>query len=158
MSPLFKPVYKFLKSTSNRSFFVYPLVILLWEFWARGGKLVIEPVYLLLMVWGYGQYRFGGRYRTRIGGGGPGLEKPPERLVTSGIYGYTRNPMYLGHIIFLTGLTLTLNSLPAAILTVATAVWFHYRVVENERQLVELFGESYLTYKKQVKRWIPGLF
>jgi steroid 5-alpha reductase family enzyme len=62
------------------------------------------------MLWGYLQYRLCGQYRGKRSGGGPGPEVPPERLVSSGIYAYTRNPMYLGHIIFLIGLTLTLRS------------------------------------------------
>jgi len=161
MSSWMQSAVKFVKSTPNRSFFLYPLIVLLWEFFVRGGKLgslVVEPYYLVLMIWGYGQYRFCGKYRRRIGGGGPGLEKPPERLVTSGLYGYIRNPMYLGHIIFLTGLTLTLQSVLAALITVGTAIWFHFRVLGDERRLIEIFGEPYLEYMRRVKRWIPGVF
>ena len=157
MSTWFRSIVKFLKSTPNRSFLIYPLITLLWEYFIREGKLVFEPYYLVLMVWGYGQYRFCGKYRIKIGGGGPGLEKPPERLVTSGIYGYTRNPMYLGHIIFLIGLTLTLRSIFAAVITVATAIWFQSRVKGDERRLIDLFGAPYLNYLKRVKRWIPGV-
>lgn len=157
MTTWFKAIVKFLKSTPNRSFIIYPITVLLWEYFARDGKLAIETCYLVLMVWGYGQYRFCGKYRTKIGGGGPGLEKPPERLVTSGIYRYTRNPMYLGHIIFLIGLTLTLKSFLAALITLGTAIWFHFRVVGDERRLIDLFGAPYLEYMKQAKRWIPGV-
>lgn len=110
------------------------------------------------MLWGYLQYRLCGLYRVKRGGGGPGLETPPERLVTTGPYAYSRNPMYLGHIIFLTGLTLTLKSLLAALITVATALWFHFRVRGDEKKLAQLLGEPYLAYAKQVKRWLPGLF
>ena len=80
MTNWFQAILKFLRSTPNRTFIVYPIAVLLWEYCIREGKLVIEPYYLILMVWGYGQYRFCGKYRIRIGGGGPGLEKPPERL------------------------------------------------------------------------------
>ena len=148
---------KFLKSTPNRSFIIYPIIVLLVEYFIRDGQLVIEPSYLFLVGWGYGQYRFCGKYRIKIGGGGPGLEKPPERLVTSGIYGFTRNPMYLGHIIFLMGLTLTLRSVFAASITVGTAIWFQSRVIGDERRLIDLFGAPYLDYIKRVKRWIPGV-
>ena len=153
----FRSIARFIKSTPNRSFLIYPALVLIGEYLLRQGKLVVEPYAIALMAWGYGQYRFCGAYRIKIGGGGPGLEKPPERLVTSGIYRYTRNPMYLGHIIFLTGLSLTLKSLPAAFLALATAAWFHYRVLGDERRLVDLFGEPYLAYARQVRRWIPGL-
>ena len=59
---------------------------------------------LPLLPWGYFQYHLVGRYRTRLGGGGPGLSNPPERIVEAGIYRWMRNPMYLGHIIFFVGL------------------------------------------------------
>ncbi len=157
MTTWFKAIVKFLKSTPNRSFIIYPITVLLWEYFVRDGKLAIETYYIVLMVWGYGQYRFCGKYRRKIGGGGPGLENPPERLVTSGIYRYTRNPMYLGHIIFLIGLTLTLKSFLAALITLGTAIWFHFRVVGDERRLIDLFGAPYLKYMKQAKRWIPGV-
>ncbi len=157
MASWIQSVVKFMKSTPNRSFFLYPLLTLLWELFVRWGKLVVVPYFLVLMIWGYGEYRLCGNYRRRVGRGGPGMGNPPERLVTLGPYKYTRNPMYLGHILFLTGLTLTLQSALAAVITVGTAIWFHYRVLKDERRLIERFGKPYLDYMKQVKRWIPGV-
>jgi len=118
----------------------------------------IHLFFLPLMLWGYLQYRLCGLYRTKHGGGGPGLEKPPVRLVSDGPYAYSRNPMYLGHVLFLIGLALTLQSLLAALITVATALWFHRRVLEDERNLAQSFGEPYLRYRAKVARWVPGLF
>ena len=66
--------------------------------------------------------------------------------------------MYLGHIIFLAGLALALQSWLAAVIAVATAVWFQFRVRRNERRLLERFGQPYLEYCARAKRWIPGLF
>jgi protein-S-isoprenylcysteine O-methyltransferase Ste14 len=104
------------------------------------------------MIWGYLQHRLCGQYRGKPGGGGPGPEVPAERLVSSEIYAYTRNPRYLGHIIFLTGLTLTLRSWLAALITIAVALWLHFRVLADERNLIVKLGQPY------VKRWISGLF
>jgi protein-S-isoprenylcysteine O-methyltransferase Ste14 len=97
-------------------------------------------------------------YRIKLGGGGPGLETPPERVVTSGPYAYSRNPMYLGHIIFLLGLTLTFESWLAALVTIAVAVWFHTRVIGDEKKLIKVLGRPYENYLANVKRWIPRLF
>ena len=141
--------------SSLRTFIVVPLVVLAWE-WALG-KLRIDPWFLPVMAWGYLQYKLVGRYRIRLGGGGPGMKTLPEHLVTGGPYGYTRNPMYLGHLIFLAGLALTLHSELAAAIVVASGVYFHLRVAKDERRLRELFGEPYLQYCARVKRWIPGL-
>jgi protein-S-isoprenylcysteine O-methyltransferase Ste14 len=149
---------RFLSRTPVRTFFLYPVITLIWEFIIHNGKLDFHPLFLPLMIWGYLQYRLCGLYRIKRGGGGPGLETPPERLVSSGPYAYTRNPMYLGHLIYLTGLTLTLRSVLAALITVAVAIWFHLRVRGDESQLVDRLGSPYVDYTRSVKRWIPGLF
>ena len=149
---------RFLSRTPVRSFVVYPVVSLLWELAIHGDQLQPNLWFAPLMIWGYLQYRLCGRYRIRIGGGGPGLETPPERLVSTGPYALTRNPMYLGHIIFLIGLTLTLKSWLAGLITIATATWFHLRVIGDEKKLVPRLGQPYADYLARVRRWIPGLF
>jgi phospholipid methyltransferase len=151
-------IVKFLSRTPVRTFFLYPVMTLAWELIIHGGKPNFHPLFLPLMVWGYFQYRLCGLYRIKHGGGGPGLEPPPQHLVASGPYAYTRNPMYLGHLIFLTGLTLTLQSWFAGLITIAVAVWFHLRVRGDETKLVERLGPPYVDYTRSVKRWIPGLF
>ena len=75
----------------------------------RGSSLVLHYWFLPMLLWGFLQYRLCGLYRIKHGGGGPGLQTLPERLVSAGPYAYTRNPMYLGHLIFLTGLTSAWN-------------------------------------------------
>jgi protein-S-isoprenylcysteine O-methyltransferase Ste14 len=144
--------------SSLRTFVVVPLVVLAWEFLIRNGTLQLDPWFAPLLAWGYLQYKLVGRYRLSLGGGGPGMKTMPERLVTGGPYAYTRNPMYLGHLIFLAGLALTLRSELAAVMAVASAVFFHVRVKKDEKRLREFFGEPYARYCGQVKRWIPLLF
>jgi len=146
---------KRLRSTSFRTFVLYPLVVVVWELVRSGGRLQIQPWYLPLLACGYLQYRLIGQYRIRHGGGGPGMETPPERLVTTGPYAWCRNPMYLGHIVFLLGLTLALQSVVAALITVATAIWLHFRVRRDEHRLQALFGPAYQEYSARVGRWIP---
>ena len=149
---------RFISRTPVRTFLLYPAITLAWELILHKGSLRFQPLFLPLMVWGYLQYQFCGLYRVKRGGGGPGLETPPDRLVSSGPYAYTRNPMYLGHLIYLSGLTLTLQSWFAALITSAVAVWFHLRVRDDETKLVERLGRPYIEYTRSVKRWIPGLF
>jgi len=110
------------------------------------------------MIWGYLQYHLCGRYRGTLGGGGPGPETPPDRLVASGPYAYCRNPMYLGHLIFLLGLTLALKSWLAALITAGVTFWFHRRVLDDERKLRDRLGQPYIDYLNSVRRWVPGLF
>lgn len=149
---------RFWSRTPVRTFVIYPVGTLVWEYVIRAETLVLDYRFLPVLLWGYLQYRLCGLYRIKHGGGGPGLETPPERLVFSGPYAYTRNPMYLGHVIFLTGLTLTLESWLAGSITLAVSLWFHSRVLGDEAKLMHRLGEPYVNYLATVKRWIPGLF
>ena len=141
--------------SSTRTFILFPLAVLAVEFY-RG--LHIVPWFAPLLVWGFAQYYLVGHYRKRIGGGGPGMQIPPERLVTTGPYAWCRNPMYLGHLIFLAGLALTFESPLALVLLAFSAVWFHLRITKDEKRLRELFGADYDAYAARVKRWVPYLF
>jgi len=153
-----KLVVELLRSTSFRTFVLYPLVVVGCELLLNGYRLRLEPVFLPLLAIGYLQYRLIGKYRIGLAGGGPGMSTLPEGLVTSGPFAYCRNPMYLGHIIFLAGLALSLQSVPGALVAAGAAVWFHLRVLRDEKRLKEHFGQPYLDYCKRVRRWIPWLF
>jgi protein-S-isoprenylcysteine O-methyltransferase Ste14 len=150
-------VLRFLARTPVRSFVLTPIAVVSFEILWRGGTLAFEPWGLPLLAWGYLQYHLAGRFRTVHGGGGPGVDVPPTRVVTEGIYHFTRNPMYLGHMIFFVGLAVTFRSIFALALLAANAVWFHRRVLGDEAQLTTLFGAEYRGYMLRVKRWIPGI-
>ena len=149
---------RLLRGSPFRTFVLYPVVVVAWELFLNGGRLRLDPWFAPLLPWGFLQYWLCGRYRIRRGGGGPGMETPPERLVVTGPFAWCRNPMYLGHLAFLLGLTLSLRSALAAIITIAAAVWFQLRVRRDEERLRERFGQPYLDYSARVKRWIPLLF
>jgi protein-S-isoprenylcysteine O-methyltransferase Ste14 len=153
-----RKVLRWYKGTSNRTFIVYPIAVIAFELGLHRSALIVNPAGTILIVWGYLQYRLVGGYRVANGGGGPGLDVPPKRIVIEGPYRYTRNPMYLGHLIFMAGLALSFNSWLAAALLAFHAVWFHRRVLRDEARLELRFGSPYLAYKSQVKRWIPGVF
>jgi len=146
-----------LSSTPNRTFVLWPVVLVGAEAVLQGGFPRIESWALPILLWGYLQYRLAGRYRLREGRGGPGLSVAPERLVTGGPYRYSRNPMYLGHLIFLAGLALALRSWLATAVFVGHAIWFQRRVRSDEKRLALLFGDPYRDYCARVKRWIPGI-
>ena len=148
---------RWLKGTSNRTFIVWPVALFAAEAALQRGMPAIELWGLPLLAWGYLQYRWVGRYRTALGGGGPGISVPPERIVEAGPYRWVRNPMYLGHLIFFAGLALTLRSWIGLALFAFHAAWFHGRVREDERHLEALFGAPYRDYCARVKRWFPGL-
>jgi len=141
--------------SSTRTFVLFPVAVLAVEAF-RGFDILwwFAP----LLAWGFLQYELVGRYRKRIGGGGPGMQIPPDRLVTTGPYAWCRNPMYLGHLVFLLGLALMFQSPLALLVLVFSAAWFHRRVARDEDRLRELFGAGYEAYAARVKRWLPYLF
>ena len=150
-------VRRWLKSTSNRTFIAWPVALYAVEALLHRGPPPIHWWALALLAWGYLQYRWVGVYRTREGGGGPGISVPPERLVTGGPYRWNRNPMYTGHLIYLAGVALALGSWIALAVLAFHLVWFDRRVKEDEARLEALFGEPYRAYRRRVKRWIPGV-
>ena len=155
---VWRQVRRWFKSTSKRTFIVYPVAIVAFELGLHRGTLNFRGWGVALLIWGYLQYRWVGTYRVKRGGGGPGLEVPPDRIVAQGPYRFLRNPMYLGHLIFMLGLAVTFSSWLAAALLVFHMVWFHKRVLKDEAALKQRFGASYLAYQARVKRWIPGVF
>jgi MFS family permease len=155
--PLLRGARRWLASTSNRTFIVWPVLLAGIEALLHRGPPPVHLWALPMLAWGYLQYWSVGRYRSREGGGGPGISVPPQRLVTAGPYRWVRNPMYLGHLIFLAGLALALGSWAGAAVFAFHVVWFHRRVREDEARLDALFGEPYREYRARVRRWIPGV-
>jgi protein-S-isoprenylcysteine O-methyltransferase Ste14 len=151
-------VLRWLMRTPVQTFLLCPLAVIVVELVLHNGKLVFVPWGCALLAWGYLQYVLVGNYRLPLAGGSRGREVPPDRIITSGPYRYTRNPMYLGHLIFMMGLAVTFWSWFALLLLAARAVWFHRRVLHDERRLEARFGAEYVAYKRQVSRWIPGIF
>ncbi|MCI4663922.1 MAG: isoprenylcysteine carboxylmethyltransferase family protein [Neomegalonema sp.] len=81
--------------------------------------------------------------------------RDPEKLITSGIFAFTRNPIYLGFILMLIGLALYWNALGA----LAPAVVFFlianfYYAPGEEADAQRVFGEAYETYRRRVRRWL----
>ena len=150
-------IQRWLARTPVQTFILCPLAVAAFEAVLHGGRLTIVPWGAPLMAWGYLQYRLVGRYRLPHAGGSAGMEVPPERIITTGPYRYTRNPMYLGHLIFLAGLAILFWSPFAVILLVLRAFWFHRRVMRDEARLEKIFGEPYTAYRRRVKQWIPGV-
>ncbi len=148
---------RWIGSTSNRTFVLWPALLLLVDAVARASWPQPDPWAAPLLAWGYLQYRWVGRWRQREGGGGPGLSNPPLRIVSRGPYALVRNPMYLGHLIFFLGLALAFSG-PAWLLFVAHVLWFERRVRQDEARLGALFGADYAAYTRRVKRWLPGLY
>ena len=78
-------------STPIHTFIFLPLLVVACELVLRDGVLALDLWGVPLLVLGYAQYRLVGNFRTAHGGGGPGIDNPPTRLVTEGPYGLSRS-------------------------------------------------------------------
>jgi protein-S-isoprenylcysteine O-methyltransferase Ste14 len=76
-------------------------------------------------------------------------------LVTGGLYRFTRNPMYLGMFLMAFGAAFLLGSIGALIPLLAFMLIIRYNFVAGEERFMEAaFGQQYLDYKSNVRRWI----
>ena len=76
-------------------------------------------------------------------------------LVTKGLYQYTRNPMYVGLLIILSGYAVWLGSLtPFLVLPLFYWLITEMQIKPEERVLIKKFGEDYQAYKNSVRRWL----
>ena len=76
-------------------------------------------------------------------------------LVDSGIYKYTRNPMYLGLLLILFSLFLYLkNFLSFLVLPLFVIYITKNQILPEEKVLENLFGDQFKKYKNKVRRWI----
>jgi len=92
------------------------------------------------------------KFKTTVS---PFSPQKTEKLVTSGLYQFSRNPMYVGMVIILIGIGIWLGNLAAFVL-IPGFTWFvtTFQIIPEEEILAEKFGQDYLEYKSRVRRWI----
>ena len=81
--------------------------------------------------------------------------KNVEKLVTSGIYKYSRNPMYLGMIMIIISSTIYYLNFYSLLTPFIFYFWINrFQIKREEVFLEEKFGQEYLSYKTKTRRWI----
>jgi protein-S-isoprenylcysteine O-methyltransferase Ste14 len=81
--------------------------------------------------------------------------EPQKKLFTSGPYGFSRNPLYLGGNVFIfLGAVLSLGSPSGIVLTAIAIFATDLMIRREEKQLEKSFGDEWISYKKRVRRWI----
>lgn len=79
----------------------------------------------------------------------------PNKLVTSGLFQVSRNPIYLGFLLILIGAAITLNAISTflgpIIFFLAANFWY---IPFEEKAAMNQFGDEYHEYKNTVRRWI----
>ena len=85
----------------------------------------------------------------------PMAPEKASQIVTTGIFGFTRNPMYLGLALVLAAWTIFLGSLPAAAGVLIFVAWMTmFQIIPEERVLTSKFGARYDDYRRSVRRWL----
>lgn len=80
---------------------------------------------------------------------------PQGRLITSGPYRFSRNPLYLGGNVFIfLGAVLVLGSPSGLVLTALNIFAVDFMIRREEKQLERVFGEEWVRYRNRVRRWI----
>ena len=92
------------------------------------------------------------RARTTVN---PMKPRTAATLVTSGVFGVTRNPMYLGLLLELVAWAVYLSNWLAALIVPMFVLYMNrFQIAAEERVLESLFGEKYASYKARVGRWL----
>lgn len=78
-----------------------------------------------------------------------------KTLVTTGIFRFSRNPMYLGFALILVGAAILLGSLtPFFVIPVFVILTEKQFIISEEIMLERTFGTAFLDYKRRVRRWL----
>ncbi len=91
----------------------------------------------------------------RRAGTSPEPFRVPAALVTSGIYGVSRNPIYMGFLLVMLGIVVLLRSLVPIVVLFGYMVLIERNVIRVEEAiLAEEFGARWLEYKQRTRRWL----
>ena len=81
--------------------------------------------------------------------------KKVNKLVTSGIYKYSRNPMYLGLLMIVVSSSIYYLNIYSILTPLFFYLWINrFQIKREENFLIEKFGKEYISYKNKTRRWI----
>lgn len=127
----------------------------IWEVLIRpfGGNLIsgwmgIVLCSVALVGFILSMYNFGDSFRVGID------EHTPNMLITSGVFAFSRNPIYVCFLIFVAGLFLIHRNIVIAVATLFFALIIHRQILREERFLKAHYGEEYAAYCKKVRRYL----
>lgn len=113
--------------------------------WTAGGALILIGVSIVAAG-----FRNFSRAATPVPS-----NQPVRALVTAGIHGWSRNPIYVGMFVAYGGIGLAARSPWVLVLALPLAITLRYGVVAREEAYLERrFGDAYRDYKARVRRWL----
>ena len=114
-----------------------------WLRWVGAGMALFSLIWVSVS-----QYHMGKSWRIGID------RKTESELVTGGIFGISRNPIFLGVVIVYLATFLMLPNLLSAVLAVTTWIILNVQVRLEEEFLSATKGQEYDDYKSKVRRWV----
>jgi len=113
------------------------------------GAAVLVTIGAAVAIGGVMSFR---RARTTVN---PLKPETSAALVSTGVYSFTRNPMYLGMALALLAWAVYLSSIWSLLGPLLFALYItRFQIVPEERVLDRLFGASFAAYKARVRRWL----
>ena len=92
------------------------------------------------------------KYKTTITPFNPSNAK---KLIVHGIYKFSRNPMYLGLLLILFGISISQNLIGGLLIVPSFILYInHFQIIPEESAMLDLFKDDFLKYKENVRRWI----
>lgn len=77
------------------------------------------------------------------------------KLIVHGVYKFSRNPMYLGLLLILSGISIIQNPIGGLIFVPSFILYItHFQIIPEESAMLDLFKYDFLKYKENVRRWI----
>lgn len=127
--------------------YLVPLPII--EPWQPAFMTLVGCVFLFAVILGVACFRVFKQSKTPIDFG-----KPAQVLITQGPYCYSRNPLYVATLLFITALALIMGHLWAFLAIPIVFLLFNLVLIrKEERHLEVVFGDEYRSYKARVRRW-----
>ncbi len=117
-------------------------------------RIVHVPLGIVFIIMGFGMIVSARREFTRYHQPtDPG--QPTSKVIKTGLFSISRNPLYLGAAILICGIGLAFNNLWILAALLVSIILCHYvLIVPEEDYLASKFGEEYSEYKHSVRRWV----
>lgn len=108
---------------------------------------------LLLILLGAGNTFYTYRFFWSNGKGTPVPIQQTKKLMTKGIYKYSRNPIYIVQFLWTIGIFFFFGQSLLIVYCLLYAIWAHLYILQEEKGLKERFGKDYIAYMKKVPRY-----
>ena len=125
---------------------IFPKIEIVWGYFF-GSFMIIIGLFIILSA-----IILFKKYKTTIT---PLNPSNATKLIVNGIYKFSRNPMYLGLLLVLSGISIIQNPIGGSLFVPSFILYLnHFQIIPEESAMLDLFKDDFLKYKENVRRWI----